>query len=92
MAKIVPAIFDLSTALRLSDQFDHPEVLAAVARIEAAAHRARMTLAGVAFTRAQAETLLAGGYPVVAARNVSTTLRQWVFEFRLGLAPFSLAG
>ena len=25
-------------------------------------------------------------------RNVSTTLRQWVFEFRLGLAPFSLAG
>ena len=25
-------------------------------------------------------------------RNVSTTLRQLVFEFRLGLAPFSWAG
>ena len=25
-------------------------------------------------------------------RNVSTTLRQRIFEFRLGLAPFSLAG
>ena len=29
VAKIVPAIFDLSTALGLSGQFDHPEVLAA---------------------------------------------------------------
>ena len=32
-------------------------------------------------------------YPqLMACRNVSTTLRHWFFEFRLGLAPFSWAG
>ncbi len=70
VAKIVLAIFDLSTALGLSSQFDHLEVLAAVARIEAAAHTARTPLAGVAFTRAQAETLLARGYRVVVGFDV----------------------
>ena len=83
---IVPAIFDLSTALGLSGQFDHPEVLAAVARIEAAAHTARLPLAGVAFTRAQAETLLARGYRVVAGFDV-LWLRAQAAEMRAWVTP-----
>lgn len=31
-------------------------------------------------------------YRATFERNVSTTLRQWFFEFRLGLAPVSWAG
>lgn len=67
---IVPAQFDLSTALGVSGQFDHPEFVAAVARIEAAALAAGLPLGGVAFSRAQAETLFARGYRIIAGFDV----------------------
>jgi 4-hydroxy-2-oxoheptanedioate aldolase len=63
---VVVAPFDLSTELGVSGQFDHPDFLAAVARIEAAAHAAAIPLAGVAMTKPQAEALIAKGYRIIA--------------------------
>ncbi len=40
----------------------------------------------------EARNKIEGEANTFASRNVSTTLRQLVFEFKLGLAPFSLAG
>lgn len=73
---IVPAQFDLSTALGVSGQFDHPEFVAAVARIERAANTARIPLGGVAFSRAQAEALFARGYRAVCGFDVLTLRAQ----------------
>jgi 4-hydroxy-2-oxoheptanedioate aldolase len=67
---IVPAQFDLSTALGVSGQFDHPDFIAAVARIEHAALSAGLLLGGVAFSRAQAEALFARGYRMIAGFDV----------------------
>lgn len=81
---IVPALFDLTTALGLSGQFEHPEVLAAVGRIERAALGAGLALAGVAMTRPQAEALLARGYRVIGGFDVlwlraqATEMRGWL--------------
>jgi 4-hydroxy-2-oxoheptanedioate aldolase len=81
---IVPAQFDLSTALGVSGQFDHPDFVAAVARIERAALDAGLPLGGVAFSRAQAETLLARGYRIVAGFDVlwlraqAAEMRSWI--------------
>lgn len=67
---IVPALFDLSTALGVSGQFDHPELVTAVDRIERVAKAAGLPLNGVAFSRAQAEALLARGYKVLTGFDV----------------------
>jgi 4-hydroxy-2-oxoheptanedioate aldolase len=82
---IVPAQFDLSTALGISGQFDHPEFVAAVTRIERAANKARIPLAGIAFSRGQAEALFARGYRAVAGFDV-LTLRAQAAEMRTWLA------
>ena len=47
---IVLAPFDLSTALGISGQIDHPKMKAASSKIEAAAHAAAMPLGGAALT------------------------------------------
>jgi 4-hydroxy-2-oxoheptanedioate aldolase len=81
---VVPAQFDLSTALGISGQFDHPEFLAAVARIERAAIGAGVPLCGAAFSRPQAEALLARGYRMVAGFDVlwlraqAAEMRSWL--------------
>ena len=81
---IVPAQFDLSTALGVSGQFDHPDFVAAVTRIERAALDAGLPLGGVAFSRAQADTLLARGYRIVAGFDVlwlraqAAEMRSWI--------------
>jgi 4-hydroxy-2-oxoheptanedioate aldolase len=67
---IVPAAFDLSTALGISGQFDHPHFMAAVARVEAACNAAGIPLCGNALTREQAEALFARGYRGVAGFDV----------------------
>lgn len=67
---IVPAQFDLSTALGVSGQFDHPDFVAAVTRIERAALAAGLPLGGVAFTQAQADALFARGYRIIAGFDV----------------------
>lgn len=63
---IVPAQFDLSTALGISGQFDHPEFIAAVDKVETACKRAGTPLGGVAMAKPQADMLIARGYRVVA--------------------------
>ena len=78
---IVPAQFDLSTALGVSGQFEHPEFVAAVARIERAAKSAKIPLCGVAFSRAQAEALMARGYRAICGFDV-LTLRAQAAEMR----------
>lgn len=67
---IVPATFDLSTALGVSGQFDAPVFQAALARIEAAAHAAGLPLGGVALAQPQAKALLARGYRLIAGFDV----------------------
>lgn len=81
---IVPAQFDLSTALGVSGQFEHPEFLAAMARVERAAIAAGLPLGGIAFSRAQAEVLFARGYRMIAGFDVlwlraqATEMRSWL--------------
>ncbi len=64
---LVPAPFDLSTDLGLHGQFDHPDFIAAVGKIEAAAHAAGIPLGGIGLEQAQAESLFARGYRIIAA-------------------------
>lgn len=62
---IIPAQFDLSTALGVSGQFDHPDFKAAVTNVEEAAHAAGIPLGGVALSREQAQGHLARGYRLI---------------------------
>ncbi len=63
---VVPAQFDLSTDLGISGQFDHPDFVAAVAKVEKAANDAGIPLGNVALSAEQAEGLKARGYRVIA--------------------------
>jgi 4-hydroxy-2-oxoheptanedioate aldolase len=67
---VIVAPFDLSTELGVSGQFDHPDFLAAVARIETAANTAGIPLAGLALARPQAEALIAKGYRIIAGFDI----------------------
>lgn len=80
---IVPALFDLSTALGVSGQFEHPDLVAATARIERAAGAAGLPLSGVALSHPQAQALLARGYRVIVGFDVlwlraqANEMRAW---------------
>ena len=63
---IVPAQFDLSTDLGIPGQFDHPDFLAAVAKVEAAANAASIPLGQAALNKEHADTWFARGYRVIA--------------------------
>lgn len=63
---IIPAQFDLSTALGVSGQFDHPDFMAALEKIENAANAAEIPLGGVGMTKEQADALFAKGYRQIA--------------------------
>ena len=63
---IVPAPFDLSTAMGVHGQFDHPKFQAAVAKVEQTAKAANIPLGGVALNQLQAQAQLARGYRVIA--------------------------
>lgn len=67
---LVPAQFDLSSAMGIPGQFDHPDFQAALAKIEAAANAAGLPLGGVALGPEQAKTLTAKGYRVMAGFDV----------------------
>ncbi|WP_424968980.1 HpcH/HpaI aldolase family protein [Dinoroseobacter sp. S76] len=67
---IIPAQFDLSTALGVSGQFDHPEFQAAVAKVEAACRAKGIPLGGVGLAEAQAEALFARGYRAIAGSDL----------------------
>lgn len=65
------APFDLSTSLGISGQFDHPEFVRAVSRIEAAARKAGVPLGGgPANSRAETEALLGRGYRIVGGFDI----------------------
>jgi len=80
---MVLAAFDLSTALGISGQFDHPDFRVAAGRIESAAKAAGIPLAGIALTQDQANALLAAGYRIVAGfdvlwlRQSAAALQNW---------------
>ncbi len=63
---LVPAMFDLSTDLGLMGQFDHPDLLAAMAKVEAAAKAANIPLGNAALNEAQAKAIFDRGYRVIA--------------------------
>ena len=67
---LVPAAFDLSTDMGVSGQFDHPDVVAAFERVEAAANAAGIPLGNAALNKAQAEKLFSRGYRVIAGFDV----------------------
>lgn len=63
---MIPAQFDLSTDLGVSGQFDHPDFVAALAKIEHAAASAKIPLGNVGLSEPQAQALFARGYRVIA--------------------------
>lgn len=67
---MVLAPFDLSTELGVPGQLDHPLMIDANARIEAATQNAGMPLGGVAFTQEQATLLKSKGYRILANFDV----------------------
>lgn len=67
---LVPAQFDLSTNLGISGQFDHPDFVAAIAKVEAAAKAHNIPLGNVALAESQANALFARGYRVVAGFDI----------------------
>lgn len=67
---IIPAQFDLSTDLGVSGQFDHPDFLAAVAKVEDAANSAGIPLGNVGLAKPQADELLAKGYRIIAGFDI----------------------
>lgn len=67
---VVVAAFDLSVALGVPGQFDHPDFVAAAARIEAACTATGIPLSGNALTREQAESQFARGYRLIAGFDV----------------------
>lgn len=67
---LVPAQFDLSTDLGITGQFDHPDFLAALSKVEAAAQAAGIPLGNAALSAPQAEAYFARGYRVIAGFDV----------------------
>jgi len=69
MAFVAP--FDLSTSLGVHGQFDHPDFVAAVRRIEAAAMKAGVPLGGgPANTKQEIEALFARGYRIAGGFDI----------------------
>jgi 2-keto-3-deoxy-L-rhamnonate aldolase RhmA len=67
---IIPAQFDLSTDLGISGQFDHPDFLAAIAKVEDAANAAGIPLGNVGLAKPQADALFAKGYRIIAGFDI----------------------
>jgi 4-hydroxy-2-oxoheptanedioate aldolase len=63
---LVIATFDLTTSLGVSGQFDHPDFLTAVQKVEASANRAGLPLGGNAMDETQVRALFDRGYRMVA--------------------------
>lgn len=78
---IVPAIFDLTTDMGIPGQFDHPDLLAALAQIEKASNAAGLPLGGVALAKPQADALFARGYRLITGFDV-LWLRERTNEMR----------
>lgn len=81
---IVPATFDLSTSLGKPGQFETPEFVAALGKIEAAAKAAGIPMGGNAFSKAQADDLFArgyrllGGFDVLMLKSKVAEVKSWL--------------
>ena len=78
---LVLAAFDLSTSLGISGKFNHPDFLAAQAKVERAVFASGLPLFGNALTRDQADALLTRGYKCIAGFDV-LWLRQKAVELQ----------
>jgi 4-hydroxy-2-oxoheptanedioate aldolase len=67
---VIIALFDLTTDLGVSGQFDHPRVVGAVERLESAVKRANIPLGGAGLTEPMAKGLLAKGYRLIGGFDV----------------------
>jgi 4-hydroxy-2-oxoheptanedioate aldolase len=67
---IVLAPFDLSTELGVSGQLDHPKMMAAAAKIEAAVLGAGIPLGTAGFTKDVTQNLIARGYRMLGGFDV----------------------
>lgn len=77
---IVPAPFDLSTDLGVMGQFEHPDFVAAMTKVEVASKAAGIPLGNVARMQPQADALFARGYRFIADFDV-LWLRDRAAEF-----------
>ena len=83
---IIPAQFDLSTELGCPGQFDHPEFVAALDRIEAAVDAAGIPRGAVTLSRDQAQAMIARGYRVIAGFD-AIWMRQKAAETQAWCGP-----
>lgn len=67
---MVVAPFDLSTALGISGQLDHPKMRDATARIERAVLAAGIPLGGAGLTKEATQTLVARGYRIIGGFDI----------------------
>lgn len=81
---IIPARFDLSTDLGVSGQFDHPKLVAAIARIEKVAHKAGIPLGNVTLSKEYADEILAKNYKMICGYDLvwigekAAEMQRWV--------------
>ncbi len=67
---LVTAMFDLTTDFGVMGQFDHPDVQAAIEKVEAAAQKAGIPIGSNALNEAMAKDLFARGYRAIAGFDV----------------------
>lgn len=67
---VILASFDLSTTLGVSGQFTHPDFIAAVQKVEAAANAANIPLGGVAFDEDTAKSMFERGYRLISGFDI----------------------
>ena len=83
---MIVAPFDLSTELGVHGELDHPRMLDAIARIEAAAQAAGIPLGGVGFTKEASQRLVAKGYRLIGGfdllwlKTAVAQSRAWLTE------------
>ena len=79
---VVPAQFDLSTALGVSGQFDSPVFVEAIATLERAVASSQLPAGSAALTPEQTSTLIAKGYRVLFHGFDVLMLRERVETFK----------
>lgn len=80
---IIPARYDLSTDLGVSGQFDHPKVIAAIARIEKVAAKTGIPLGNVVLSKEYADEIFAKNYKMICGYDLlwlgekATEMQGW---------------
>ncbi|OSP54726.1 HpcH/HpaI aldolase/citrate lyase family protein [Pseudoruegeria sp. SK021] len=80
---IIPAPYDLSTALGIPGQFDHPDFLALIGKMEAAVLKAGLPMGTIAMDPDRADAAFAKGNRIIAGvdvlmlRTLATQMQGW---------------